>query len=465
MLALIARKDLREFLRDGRLIWAGGLTLLLLVTSVAVGWRQQTAVQAERVAGQALDYQGWLHQGYRHPHTAADQGMNVFKPEPPLAIFDSGVEPYVGSTIWLQSHTEGEVKFRPAQDATGLQRFGALSPAWVLQVLAPLLIIILGFNALAGEREQGTLRQLLSLGVPTHRLLWGKALALAASMALLLVPGAVLVGGFALTTLSTDTAGDVLARIAWIGLGYGLYLGAVIFMVLAISALCRTSRAALFSLLAFWIVGVLIAPKAISDAAVAVFPSPSRLAFDKAMVAREDEASKKVWLKNFGVEKRWDPRVPLNKWGIALRVTDHSGYGVFDRQFGSLWDAFERQQRFQEWSGVIAPVVAVRSLSMALASTDFSQHRNFSEAAEQQRRKIQEVVSQDLIEHADPLGNQHFSYRAGPSLWAKVPAFDYRLPRVGFALGRHWPSLAVLVFTFLMAAGLAHLAVSRRLRV
>lgn len=465
MLAFIARKDLREFIRDGRLFWAGGLMAVLLVTSAAVGWFQQTAIQAERVAGQALDYQAWLNQGPRHPHTAADQGMNVFKPEPPLAIFDSGVEPYVGSTIWLQSHAQGEVKFRPAQDATGLQRFGALSPAWVLQVLAPLLVIILGFNAFAGEREQGTLRQLLSLGVPTRSLLLGKVLALAGSVGLLLLPAAALVGALSLSAAPAGAVADVLARLGLIGLGYGFYLGGTVFLVLAVSAICRTSRAALFSLLAIWIVGVLIAPKAISDLAVALNPTPSRIDFAKAVRDEENAASRKVWLKNFGVETRWDPRVPLSKWGVALRVTDHSGYRVFDRQFGALWDAFERQQRFQEWAGLASPVVAVRSLSMALSSTDFSQHRNFSEAAEQQRRRIQEVVSKDLVEHADPLGDRHFSYRASPTLWAKVPPFDYRLPRVGFALERHWPSLAVLAFTFLTAAGLALLAVSRRLRV
>jgi ABC-2 type transport system permease protein len=465
MLRLIASKDLREFVRDGRLPWAGGLVVLLLVTAAAVGWFQQTAVQAERTAGQALDYQAWLNQGARHPHTAADQGMNVFKPEPPLAIFDTGVEPYVGSTIWLQSHSQGEVKFRPAQDATGLQRFGSLSPAWVLQVLAPLLIIILGFNAFASEREGGTLRQLLSIGVPKRRLLWGKALALAASVGVLLLPGAVLIGGLALATAPTGTVADVLARLAALGLGYGLYLGAVVFLVLAVSASCRTSRVALFSLLAIWIVGVLITPKAFSDLAVALHPTPSRIQFAKTVNEQENAASRKAWLKNFGVETRWDPRVPLSKWGIALRVTDHTGYRVFDRQFGGLWDTFERQQRFQEWAGLVSPVIAVRSLSMALSGTDFSQHRDFSEAAERQRRIIQEVVSQDLIKNADPLGDRHFSYRASPTLWAKVPEFDYRLPRIGFALARHWPSLVVLAATFLLAVGLALAAVSRRLRV
>jgi ABC-2 type transport system permease protein len=56
-------------------------------------------VQAERSAGQALDYDAWLNQGRRHPHDAAEQGMHVFKPEPPLAIVDPGIEPFVGSTV------------------------------------------------------------------------------------------------------------------------------------------------------------------------------------------------------------------------------------------------------------------------------------------------------------------------------------------------------------------------------
>jgi ABC-2 type transport system permease protein len=43
--------------------------------------------------------------------------------------------------------------------------FGELTGATVLQLLVPLLIVMLSFDALAGERESGTLRQLMSLGV------------------------------------------------------------------------------------------------------------------------------------------------------------------------------------------------------------------------------------------------------------------------------------------------------------
>lgn len=47
----------------------------------------------------------------------------------------------------------------------------------MLQIFAPLLVIVLGFNAFAGEREQGTLRQALSQGVAARALLWGKSAA------------------------------------------------------------------------------------------------------------------------------------------------------------------------------------------------------------------------------------------------------------------------------------------------
>jgi len=124
---LIACKDFRERLRDGRLYWAGGLVLILLMTALAVGFQHQQTARMEQAAAQQSDYQDWLQQDARHPHDAAHQGMHVFKPEGSLSLLDPGINPYIGSTIWLQAHMQSEVKFRPAQDASGLQRFGDLS--------------------------------------------------------------------------------------------------------------------------------------------------------------------------------------------------------------------------------------------------------------------------------------------------------------------------------------------------
>ncbi|MGJ5206779.1 ABC transporter permease subunit [Bradyrhizobium sp. HKCCYLR20261] len=463
MFAFIAAKETREIIRDGRLLWAGGLICLLLALALVAGWQRHAQVNSERSAGQALDYEAWLQQGRRHPHDAAEQGMHVFKPEPPLSIIDPGIEPYVGSTVWLQAHRQSELKFRPAQDATGLQRFGSLSPAWVLQVLLPLLIIAIGFNAVSGEYERGTLRQLLSLGVPARSLLLGKAGALAGCIAVLTIPVGLVFLGILLTRTGAVDRIDILSRAALLFAGYAMYLGFYIFLTLAVSAFVRSSRAALVVLLAFWVATTLIAPRAASEAASLLYPTPSRLDFDQHLSHDIGEAADQAWAANFGVRTQWDAALPLSKWGAALQVDDHAGYGVLDQTFGRLWDTFERQERLQRWVGLLAPVTALRGFSMGLAGTDFAQHRDFSSAAEAQRRTIQDIVSDDLIKHADPLGNAHFTYKAGPELWASVPQFQYSLPRVSFALAHHWQSLVLLAALFSLSVAVAYRAVSRPL--
>lgn len=459
---LIAARDFREFLRDGRLLWTGGLIVVLLLTALAVGWQRQAALQAERVTAQALDYDDWLAQPARHPHDAAHQGMHVFKPEPPLSIIDPGIGPYVGSTLWLQTHSQSETKFRPAQDATGLQRFGTLSGAWVVQVLGPLLVIILGFNAFAGEREQGTLRQVMSLGISARSLLAGKALALAGSIAILLLPGAVI--GIAAALLQSDPArlGDTVARLASLALGYTGYLGIWIFVVLAVSARMRTSRMALIALLGIWIASAVLLPRAISDLSDVAFPTPSRTEFTRALDDDLYSTQTRIWREEFGVDSAWSPDLPLSKWGIALVKNDRAGYGVFDRHYGALWDGFENQRHAQELSGFIAPTLALRSFSMAMAGTDFAQQRHFATAAEHHRRVIQDLVSADLVKHADPLGNKHFSYNADKSFWATVPPFQYNPPSAGFAWHAAWLSAAVLLLTLLLSAAAAFALTPRR---
>ena len=55
MFAIIAAKDMRELSRDGRLLWAGGLVVVLMLVALAAGWNRQVQVNSERSAGQALD--------------------------------------------------------------------------------------------------------------------------------------------------------------------------------------------------------------------------------------------------------------------------------------------------------------------------------------------------------------------------------------------------------------------------
>ncbi|MGJ7528777.1 ABC transporter permease subunit [Variovorax sp. GB1P17] len=458
----IARREFLERLRDGRLYWAGGLVLVLLLTALAVGWAHQRDARAEQHAAQAMDYRDWLQQDKRHPHDAAHQGMHAFKPEAALAMMDPGINPYIGSTVWLQAHRQSEVKFNAAQDATGLQRFGNLSVGWILQVLGPLLVIVLGFNAFAGEREQGILRQTLSLGVPPLRLLGGKALALVASLAVLLVPAAIIAAIAVAVGAGPGERLDALLRLAAWAFGYAIYLGIFVFLVLGVSAASSTSRMAITVLLALWIGQAVMAPRVLSELSRAWFPSPTRLEFDQALNAERKAVSDEVWQKNFGTTERWGRDVPLSKWGLALQLDDQSSYAVYDRHYGRLWNTWERQQTVQEWSGLLLPILAIRSFSMGMAGTDFAHHRSFTTEAELHRRDIQDLMSKDLVAHADPLGDRHFAYQAPHELWATVPPFDYHPPGAAWALLHQVRSLAVLCVALLLAAAFAAFATVRQ---
>jgi ABC-2 type transport system permease protein len=172
MIARIARKEFAEMLRDGRFRWVSAVVLVLLSAALAMGWRHQSEVSEQHELARRGARAHWVGQGEKNPHSAAHYGTYAFKPAMALSAIDPGVDPYVGVSAWLEAHRKNQFEFHP-QDATAVQRFGGLT-ATVLQLLIPLLILLLAFRAFAGERESGTLRQLLSLGVQPGQLAAGK---------------------------------------------------------------------------------------------------------------------------------------------------------------------------------------------------------------------------------------------------------------------------------------------------
>ncbi len=103
----------------------------------------------------------------------------AYKPPAALAVFDPGAAPYLGQVIWLEAHRQDPAMFRPAEDAPELGRLADLSVAGVLTNLLPLLVFVMGYGAFAGERERGTLRQVMTAGAGQDAVFAGKLVAVA----------------------------------------------------------------------------------------------------------------------------------------------------------------------------------------------------------------------------------------------------------------------------------------------
>jgi ABC-2 type transport system permease protein len=298
--------------------------------ALAFGAAESLRLQRERETAAVADRALWLGQSAKNPHLAAHFGQYAFKPVSPLTLADPGVNAFVGSAVWLEAHKQNEARFRLARDSGGAARLGGLSLAFVIQIIAPLIIIMTGFAAFSRERESGTLRQLLGAGARSTDLLAGKALALFGVASLLLANGFVaprVASGMARIAAPTPSASAFRAAIA------------------------RDEAAASFG----------------HDES-----HPAYRAFLDEM------------LKKYGVTRAAD--LPVSLRGLSLRRRDEIGYAVFDRHFGALQAAYHRQDALRALPGFVFPLLALQPLSMALAGSDSRSQFDFETMAEAHRR-------------------------------------------------------------------------------
>ncbi len=464
MIRTIASKEFLEMVRDGRFQWAAGILIALLLTALAMGWRNYEEISSERELAQSTVHEQWLKQPEQNPHSGVHYGIYAFRPRAFLSSIDPGLEPYVGATVWLEAHLQNQFEARPADDASAVQRFGQMTVAMVLQVLLPLLIILVSFSVFAGEREQGTLRLLLSSGVKPNHLAAGKALGVAGALGLVLFP-TVVIGVLTLSLLTDLAAARLdLVRMLLMGVFYLLYLGLFVVVSLTVSAKARSSRLALIGILGFWFFNSLIAPRVTSDIAQTLYPDISNFEFETGMDKaknygldgtstydeRKSQREKEVF-QQYGVEKAKD--LPVNFYGVQLQMNEDFGYLAFDAFYGGVYDNFERQNRIRDIGAIFAPLLAIRSLSMGLSATDWYQHRDFAERAEMYRRLEVKIINDDItfngVIDADSLSNRYVN---GIEVWEKVPPFEYRLKPVSWVLGNHRSSIVILLLWFAFSA-------------
>lgn len=467
----IAREEWRLLRRDRVAVL--GLTLLLLLTAVATftAWEQRRTTDAERARHQTQVDHEFEAQPDRHPHRMVHYGHFAFRPLNPLAAFDSGVDAYTGRTLFLEGHRQNSANFGDVRQSSLLLRFGQLTPAFVLQVLAPLLLIFVGHAVLARERESGTLRMLLAQGVRPRHIVAGKLLALSGVAALVLLPALLALAWIGAATAAPASLAAVLAA------GYGLWLLIWAIGVVGVSTWFARGRDALVALLTLWAVSVVLVPRLAPELVASSLTLPTRFETDIA-VARDLAALgdshdpddpyfagfKKKVLAQYGVSRVED--LPVNYKGLLGMEGERLTSALFEHYANASFERQDAQLRRADGFALLSPVIALRRLSMAAAGTDLQSYRRFVEQAERHRYRLVQELNRLQAEQLSFAGDRSSrDSRISHSHWNGFADFRYEAAPPVDALRRAAPAAGVVLLWLASLAGLLGLATRRLGRI
>lgn len=385
------------------------IAFLLTLASSVLTYLSIDAANHQRLHLQHQSEAAFLEQPDRHPHRMVHYGHYVFRAPAPLGTIDPGVDAYTGSALFLEGHRQNSAMFSGQQQSSGLARFGQLTPAFVMQILIPLLLILVGYSAVSREREAETLSFILSQGTSACHFILGKLLAL-------VLVGSIFILPLIVAALFSLKKGESL----WIVASFvGAYLAYVFIwcaIVTVCSCWCRASSSAFIALISIWLLVCLLLPRIAVSTAASIEPSVSKLETDFEVLKElrklgdghnaSDPAFNQL-KKNLLAQYKVDSvdQLPLNFRGMVAQQSEAELTKVLNTFSDQRLNKELNQAYIARNFGWLSPTIALRTTSMMLSGTNLETHHRFLREAEKVRfafvQGLNKLHETELDYHAD----------------------------------------------------------------
>lgn len=382
----IAKGEWQYWLRSHIVLGAALIFLVLFIATSVVTALHINAEQHARAHQQEQAEETFLAQPDRHPHRMVHYGHYVFRAPAPMAVFDPGLDPVTGQSIFLEGHRQNTVMFAESAASADFGGLAWLTPALVYQIFAPFVIILLGHSSIVRERESAVLAPQLAMGISGLILILGKALALISFSLLLLIP-LIISCSFALTTSNCIFA---LLSISAI---YFIYLAIWALLVLIVSTLVQKRATVLAIMTGLWFGFCLVLPSVAVNLTSDKTPLAGKIETDLKMLADlrklgdshniNDPAFKKLRadiLKKYKVKRIED--LPINFRGIVAMEGEKKLTKVLNDYAHARMDAETRQEQQLASFGWLTPTLAITLASRSITGTDLAHYHRFQQEAE-----------------------------------------------------------------------------------
>jgi ABC-type transport system involved in multi-copper enzyme maturation permease subunit len=407
-------------------------------------------------AGKAVDMRGdpWAKYG----------GLTVLRtvrrPEP-MSVFVCGLDSMMPQ-YWDYSPS-GAVPSPPAWQPLRLADIlGRLDLEFLIRVVLGLLAILLAFDAVAGEKELGTLRTVLSYPVARGAVLTGKLLGGAATLAVALA-GAMLAAVLSAEWFGVDLIAANSGRIGLLALAATAYLVSLYAVGLLVSSLARTQKTSLVVVLVVWVFTVLAVPPLADLIARTARPVTPDFVVQNGKTALGDDIRKTA---------DRDISSEFQRLGGQYAYHDPAAKDAIDRSLGAiLLDSLSRRRRLVDEMDrevdrqansqnrlarvlmAISPAAAFANAAADLAGTGDSQHDAWFAAIERRQSGLNTRLFDDppyIIaswDNAEGGGGSLNMKRHDPPSVADLPAFSPPRHDPSSAIQNSFLSLAQILLT------------------
>lgn len=258
MIRQIVHKEILESLLSFRFILSLVLIILLFAVSgfVFVGkYRQQSSDYWEKTNENLAGLDGQSRQLYR----LAFYRQSVWSKPGPLALCTEGFEKSLPNCFTFDIFSSDLPEIRGRDNFT-LSHFSSIDWAFIVSMVLSFLALVFAYDSVSGEKEDGTLRQMLANTIPRYELLLGKYVGIMLTIGIPLSVGLLVSLIIVVSSNVVVISGLDWLKILTIVLLSFLYLS--VFILLGIFVSGRTAHASnsMVVLLLVWVVAVVLVP-------------------------------------------------------------------------------------------------------------------------------------------------------------------------------------------------------------
>ena len=273
MIRVLAAKEMLDQLSSPKFVFLFAVSTVLILFSLYTGSSAYVGARSEFQSTEALSRRELENR--KNYFELGQFGVKIARRPAPLSAVAGGVSSALGRSARVRPEQQPEIAPPPLADTPVLAVLGQLDLNTVVKVFLSLFVLLLTYNAVAGEKESGTLKAVLANPVPRTQLLLGKSLGLFGTFVMATALPAIIGVLVMKLGFGIELAGGDWVRLGAIGVASLLYLLAIFATGILVSTATARSAVAFLVLLLVWVAFVEVIPKASPMLASQIRPAPS----------------------------------------------------------------------------------------------------------------------------------------------------------------------------------------------